>query len=175
MSFDEDVIDPESMEEALAEAMGQEIQDEVLILPLLVKNKGSDSPVKIKIRYRPVSIGRSLAHDHGDPIAKDVRRPKYDYFKTTDELLEKMNSLALRNIKIVNDIGKDGEPIKEFSISKGELRISMIGPGEFSRLRDACFPPKSDELPDSEDESGKNGRKGGKGMRRGQPAPSVAE
>lgn len=177
MSYDEDVIDPESMEDALAEAMGQTVQDEVLIPPLqlLIKNKGSASPIKVKVIYRPVSLGESLAYDHGDPIPQNVRRPKYDYFKSTDETLDKMNAKALKNIRIVNDIGKDGEPIKDYPLSKGDIRISLIGPGEFTRLRDACFPPKSDELPDNEDESGKTGRKGCKGMRRGQSAPALDE
>ena len=77
---------------------------------------------------------------------------------------------ALANPSVAGAPAQAGAPI-----SKGELRISMIGPGEFSRLRDACFPPKSDELLDSEDEGGKDGRKGGKGVRRGKPAPALAE
>lgn len=175
MSFNEDVIDPESMQEALTEAMGQQVQYEVLIPPLqlLVKNSTGD-PIKVKIVYRPVSTGESLAYDHGDPIPQNVRKPKYDYFKTTDEILEKMNAKALKNIRIVNDIGKDGEPIRDYPLTKGDIRISLIGPGEFARLRDACFPPRSDELPDSEDESGKARSKSGKGVRH-KPASAVAE
>lgn len=173
--FDE-VIDPELMEEALAEAMGIQIQDEVLIPPLqlLIKNRGSDSPIKVKVRYRPVSWGQSLAYDHGDTIPRDTRRPKYDYFKTTDELLEKMNSLALRNIKIINDIGKDGEPIKDLQVGKGEIKISLIGPGEFSRLRDACFPARAEDT-DSEDSGSKTRSKGSKGHRSREPAPALVE
>lgn len=174
----DDIIDPELMQDVLATAMGQPIEDLILDPPLelLVKLPGAANNVKVKVRYQPQSYGRSLAFDHGDPMpVPGTRRQKYDYFRTTDELLEKMNSLALKNIRVVNDIGKDGNPARDFAVSPGDIKISLIGPGEFSRLRDACFPPRSEEQTSGEDSGGKARSKGGKGVRGRESSEALAE
>ena len=152
MSNFDDVIDPDSNIEALAEAMNEPVTEEVTILELLNKKR-------IKVRYQPQSLGASLEFDHGSPISTNVRKPKFDFFKWAKELLPKMNELALKNIQIVNDINKP-----DLTIAKGEVRLSLISPGEFRRLQELCFPGTSDSQ-DLTDEDGPAVRSRGKGVR----------
>lgn len=149
MSFD-DVIDPDVNLEALNEAMGISVQEEVTILQLL-------NGKKVKVRYLPQSIGASLEYDHGTPISQQ-RKPKFDFFKWAKEMLPKMNDLALKNIQIVNDINKP-----DVEMPRNGIRLSLLSSGEFKRLQDACFPGVSDDTPDSDDPDSFKARKGGKG------------
>lgn len=151
MNFDE-VIDPDSNVEALAEAMGQPVTEDVMILELL-------NHARIKVRYQPQSLGASLEYDHGTAVAANVRKPKFDFHKWAKEILPKMNDLALKNIQIVNDINKP-----DMAIGRGEVRLSLISNGEFRKLQDMCFPGTTDTQ-DLENEDGPAPRKSGKGVR----------
>lgn len=151
MSY-EDVIDPDSNIDALAEAMDEPVTEEVTILELL-------NHVRIKVRYQPQSLGASLEYDHGSPVSANVRKPKFDFHKWAKESLPKMNELALKNIQIVNDINKP-----DMTIGRGEVRLSLISPGEFRRLQDLCFPGTTDTQ-DLTDEDGPAPRKSGKSVR----------
>jgi hypothetical protein len=155
MNFN-DVIDPDENIDALAEAMGQPVTEEVTILELL-------NHARIKVRYQPQSLGASLEYDHGSPVSANVRKPKFDFHKWAKESLPKMNELALKNIQIVNDINKP-----DMAIAKGEVRLSLISPGEFRRLQDLCFPGTTDTQ-DLTDEDSSTPRKSGKDKRRGKP------
>ncbi len=156
-NFD-DVIDPDENMEALAEAMGQPIKEEVTILELLNKRR-------VKVRYIPQSIASSLEFDDGTALnPPGTRKPKFNYRRWAREILPKLNSLALRNIQIVNDL--DSATIE---IPRGGVRLSLISPGEFRRLQDLCFPGSSDN-DIGEDEDNEPRRKGSKGLRRGEPA-----
>lgn len=148
--IDNNVIDPENYE-ALAEAMNEPVCEEVTILNLLNQKR-------IKVRYQPQSLGASLEYDHGTPVSANVRKPKFDFRKWANESLPKMNELALKNIQIVNDINKD------IVIGKGEVRLSLISPGEFRRLQDLCFPGTTDTQ-DFADEDSSSARSRGKGIR----------
>ncbi len=152
MSKFDEVIDPDSNIDALTEAMDLMVAEEVTILELLNK-------VRIKVRYQPQSLGASLEYDHGTPVQANVRKPKFDFHKWAKESLPKMNELALKNIQIVNDVNKP-----DMTIGKGEVRLSLISPGEFRRLQDLCFPGTSDTQ-DLTDEDGPAPRKSGKGVR----------
>ena len=152
MSNFEDVIDPDSNIEALAEAMDEPVIEEVTILELLNKKR-------IKVRYQPQSLGASLEFDHGTPVSANVRKPKFDFHRWAKESLPKMNELALKNIQIVNDINKP-----DLVIGRGEVRLSLISPGEFRRLQELCFPGTSDTQ-DLTDEDGSAARPRGKGIR----------
>lgn len=154
MNFDE-VIDPDSNIDALTEAMGQPVTEEVTILELL-------NHARVKVRYQPQSLGASLEYDHGTAVSANVRKPKFDFHKWAKESLPKMNELALKNIQIVNDINKD------IAIGKGEVRLSLISPGEFRRLQDLCFPGTTDTQ-DLTDEDSSAPRPRGKNIRRGKP------
>jgi hypothetical protein len=151
MSYDE-IIDPDLNIEALNEAMGVAVTEEVTILNLLNKRR-------VKVRYQPQSIGAALEYDHGTPVAQNVRKPKFDFYKWAKESLPKLNDLALKNIQIVNDIGKE-----DIELPKNGIRLSLISSGEFRRLQDLCFPGTSD-AEDSEYQDHADGRKGGKGIR----------
>jgi hypothetical protein len=154
MSKFDDVIDPDSNIDALAEAMNEPVDEEVTILELLNKRR-------IKVRYQPQSLGASLEFDHGTPMQANVRKPKFDFHKWAKESLPKMNELALKNIQIVNDVGKP-----DMAVGRGDVRLSLISPGEFRRLQDLCFPGTTDTQ-DLTDEDGSSTRKSGKGVRRG--------
>ena len=156
MSNLEEVIDPDQNIDALTEAMGKPVEEEVTILNLL-------NHTRIKVRYQPQSLGASLEYDHGAPVAQNVRKPKFDFYKWAKESLPKLNELALKNIQIVNDINKP-----DLAIAKGEVRLSLISPGEFRRLQDLCFPGTSDTS-DSEDEDYATGRPHSKGVRGRKP------
>lgn len=156
MSKFDEIIDPDQNIDALAEAMGQPVSEEVTILNLLNKTR-------VKVRYQPQSLGASLEYDHGAPVTQNVRKPKFDFFKWAKESLPKLNELALKNIQIVNDINKP-----DLAIAKGEVRLSLISPGEFRRLQDLCFPGTSDTS-DSEDEDYATSRPRGKGIRGRKP------
>ena len=157
-----DVIDPDLNIEALAEAQGKGIEEEVTILELLAKQTNGN-PVKVKVRYLPQSIGSSLEYDDGTPLAKDVRKPKFKFGKWAKETLPKLNALALKNIQIVNDLDGDQPGPKD-------VRLSLIGAGEFRRLYSLCFPGASDGSDDLEDEDITPRGKGGKGVRSRKPA-----
>lgn len=158
MSNFDDVIDPDSNIDALAEAMNEPVVEEVTILELLNKKR-------IKVRYQPQSLGASLEFDHGSPVQPNVRKPKFDFHKWAKESLPKLNELALKNIQIVNDINKD------VAIGKGEVRLSLISPGEFRRLQDLCFPGTTDTQ-DLTDEDSSTPRKSSKGVRGRKPNAS---
>lgn len=151
MSFD-DIIDPDANIEALAEAMNEPVREEATILTLL-------NGRKIKVRYMPTGIGRSLEFDHGTPVSTNTRKPKFDFYKWAKEVLPKLNELALKNIRIVNDINKP-----DLVLEKGDVRLSLIGSGEFRRLQDLCFPGTSD-TEDLPDEDSAPAGKSGKGLR----------
>ena len=155
MSYD-DIIDPDANIEALAEAMGEPVSEEVTILTLLNQRR-------IKVRYQPQSLGASLEFDHGTPISQNTRKPKFDFHRWAKEILPKLNELALKNIQIVNDVNKP-----DMAIGRGEVRLSLISPGEFRRLQDLCFPGTSD-TEDMPDEDSTTSRARGKGKRGGKP------
>ena len=163
MSNIDEVIDPDLNLEALAEAQGREIKEETTILSLLIKNDYGN-PIKIKVRYMPQSIASSLEYDDGTPIKKGVRKPVFEFSKWAKNVLPKLNGLALKNIQIVND--RDGR-----ELAPGEVKISLIGEGEFKRLYGLCFPGADDGSTDSEDEDTENSGKVGKGVRRRKSAP----
>lgn len=153
----DDVIDPELNAEALAEAQGKGIQEETTILELLAKNDYGN-PIRVKVRYLPQSIASSLEFDDGTPIKKETRNPKFNYRKFMATHLGRMNSLALKNVRIVNDLA--GE-----AVGPKDIKLSLISDGEFKRLMGLCFPGASDDSADSEDEDNGNGGKKRKGLR----------
>ena len=157
MSNIDDVIDPDLNLEALAEAQGKGIAEETTILELLAKNDYGN-PIRVKVRYLPQSIASSLEFEDGTPIKKGERKPVFKFSKWAKNILPKLNALALKNIQIVNDL--DGaEP------GPRDIRISLIGEGEFKKLHALCFPGASDDSTDSEDEAHDDGRKKRKGVR----------
>ena len=162
MSYD-DVIDPDTNLEALNEAMGIEVEQEVTILKLL-------NGRKVKVRYVPQSIGTTLEYDHGTPINTNQRKPKFDFYKWVKEVLPKLNDLALKNIQIVNDIGK-----ADVEMPRNGVRLSLLSNGEFKRLQDLCFPGASDDTPDSDEPDRSNAGKGGKRVWGGQSDPISSE
>lgn len=153
----DDVIDPDLNIEALAEAQGKGIQEETTILELLAKNEYGN-PIRVKVRYVPQSVASSLEYDDGTPLRKDERKPKFRASVWAKTVLQKLNTLALKNVQIVNDM--DGRPV-----GPKEIRLSLISDGEFKRLFGLCFPGASDYSPDSEDEDNGNGGKKRKGIR----------
>ncbi len=161
-NFDDGIIDPEENAAALAEAMGQEIREEVTILELLTKDSTGRNH-RVKVRYIPQSIASSLDYDDGqtmqNPNSNRVRRPKFDFKKWSRERIPKMNSLALLNIQIKNDL------VGEKATEKGDILLSRIGSGEFFRLEGLCFPGASEDATDSEIKDNVPRRKGGKGLR----------
>lgn len=153
----DDVIDPELNADALAEAQGKGIAEETTILELLAKNDYGN-PIRVKVRYLPQSIASSLEFEDGTPIKKGERKPVFKFSRWAKNILPKMNALALKNIQIVNDL--DGaEP------GPRDIKISLIGEGEFKKLHALCFPGASDDSTDSEDEDNANGGKKRKGIR----------
>ena len=157
--FDE-IIDPDENIQALAEAMGKPIEEEVTILELLNR-------ARVKVRYLPQSIASSLEFDDGSPLTPPgTRRPKFNFKRWAKEIIPKMNALALKNIQILADL--DGE---RPDASKKEIPLSLISPGEFRRLQDLCFPGAAEDTSDSEDKDTVPYRKGGKGLRSREPAP----
>lgn len=160
----DDVIDPDLNLEALAEAQGKGIEEEVTILELLTK-QASGNPVKVKVRYLPQSIASSLEFEDGTPIKANERKPKFKFSRWAKNILPKMNALALKNIQIVNDL--DGaEP------GPRDIRISLIGEGEFKRIHGLCFPGAGDGADDREDEADAPNRAKRKGLRSRKPDES---
>lgn len=168
-NFDEGIIDPETMADALAEAMGQEIKEETTVLELLTKDSAGRN-YRVKVRYLPQSIASSLDYDDGTPMqnpaSRQARKPKFDFQKWAKERIPKLNALALRNIQIKNDLA--GEAATE----RGDILLSKISSGEFFRLEGLCFPGASEDAPDSEQQNNVSGRKGSKGIRSREPAPA---
>jgi hypothetical protein len=152
-----DIIDPETMADALAEAQGKPIEQGVTILELLNKTR-------IKVRYMPQSVASSFDYDDGTPIQRQVRKPKFDYRKWSKETFPKMNALALLNIQIVDDVAKPDE-----ILPKNGVRLSLISIGEFKRLNKLCFPGAGEDTSDSEDEADVTDRPRGKGLRGRKP------
>lgn len=159
MSNFNEPIDPDENIDALAEALSTPIQEEVTILTLL-------NGAKVKVRYLPQSIATSLEFDNGTPVQINKRKPTFNYKKFFADILPKMNALALRNIKIYDDLsGAESE-------GKNWIPLSLIGPGDFGRLRDLCFPG-NDDSEDSSDQDNAARGKGRKGLRgRKSDAPS---
>lgn len=153
-NFDE-VIDPEDNIEALMNALKTPIAEKETNLALL-------NGYKILVKYIPQSVATALEFDHGTPINVNKRNPKFNYKKFFDDILPKMNALALQNVQIYNDRAGDK------SEGTNWIPLSLISPGEFSRLRDACFPGADDDSTDSENQDNASRRKVGKGIRRGQ-------
>jgi len=87
-------------------------------------------------------------------------KPKFDYKKWVRDTLPKLNSLALKNVQIVNDV--DGKT----DIPKNGIRLSLISTGEFRRLQELCFPGAVFNSPDSEYEDLPHDRKNRKGIRK---------
>jgi hypothetical protein len=162
--FDE-IIDPEDNSDILMEATGRKIEEETIILPLMVKN-ADGNPLKIKVRLLPASAASSFEFDDGTPI-RDEKNPKFKYKKTLGELLKKINSLCLKNIKIIDDLS-----FPDHTFQKGEIRFTHIGPGEWARLRELCFPGADFDTPDSETKDNAPVRKSGKGVRKDTTEPS---
>jgi hypothetical protein len=150
---DKDIIDPETMADALAEAQGKQISEITTILELLNK-------VRIRVRILPQSVASSFDYDDGTPIRKPDRKPKFDYRKWSKDTFPKMNSLALKNIQIVDDVAKPDEPIP-----KNGIRLSLISIGEFKRLNQLCFPGAGEDSSNSEDETDVTDRPRSKGLR----------
>jgi len=162
-NIENDVIDPEDQAELLMEITGKKISEEVTILNLLPKSdKGSG--YRVKVRYLPANAASNMQFDDGSPI-KQEKNPKFKYKKTMSEFLKKLNELCLKNIKLIDDLSF---PDHEFQ--KGEIRFSHLAPGEWTRLRDLCFPGADFDTPDSEIEDNAPIRKSGKGVRK-EPAP----
>lgn len=157
--FDE-IIDPDENIEALAEAMGQPVREEVTILSLI-------NGARVKVRYMPQSIASSLEFDDGTPITPGTRKPKFNFQKWAREVLPKLNGLALRNVQIVNDLDGKAE------IPKNGIRLSLISPGEFRRLQELCFPGASDDSPDGEAQDYAADRPKRKGVRKDPVGPSA--
>ena len=168
-NFGDGIIDPDENAQALAEAMGVDIQEEITILELLTKDSTGRNH-RVKVRYLPQSIASSLDYDDGTPMtppgSRQARKPKFDFAKWAKERIPKLNALALRNIQIKNDLA--GETAAE----KGDILLSRISSGEFFRLEGLCFPGASEDAPDSEQQNNVSGRKGGKGLRGREPAAS---
>jgi hypothetical protein len=165
---EENVIDPEQMAEALMEAMGQSATEESTVLSLTVKKNGE--PLKVRVRYLPIGAGGMLGYDHGTPLTPPgTRVVKYDFKKWFKENVQKMNDLSLKNIQIINDLDKNGEPDPSIRVESGEVKFSLIPWGEYARLRDLCFPGAEIVSPDSEVQSNENRGKGGKGVRGRKP------
>lgn len=162
----DDVIDPDLNLEALAEAQGKGIAEETTILELLAKNDYGN-PIRVKVRYLPQSIASSLEFEDGTPIKKGERKPVFKFSRWAKNILPKMNALALKNIQIVNDL--DGA-----TPGPRDIRISLIGEGEFKRLHGLCFPGAGDGSDDSPDEDNETGGKTGKGVRRRKSAQDGA-
>lgn len=154
-NFDTKIIDPDENIAALSEAMGENIKEEVTILQLL-------NGYKVKVRYLPQSIGASLEYDDGTPVQVAQRKPKFNFRRWARDVLPKMNDLALKNIRIVNDL--DGS----VSLEPRDVRLSLISPGEFRRLNQLCFPGAIEDLADSEDEDNAARSSRRKGLRGGQ-------
>lgn len=161
-NYDEGIIDPETMSDALAEAMGVEIQEEVTILELLTKDSTGRNH-RVKVRYMPQDIGSSLQYDDGSPMqnpnSRQARKPKFDFRKWAGERIPKLNALALKNIQIKNDLL--GEQVTE----RGDILLSKISSGEFFRLEGLCFPGASEDAPDSGQQNNVSRGKGSKGLR----------
>jgi hypothetical protein len=164
----EDVIDPEQNVEALAEAQGKGIEEEITILQLLVKNSVGD-PIKVKVRYLPQSIGSELEYENGKPTPPTTppgtRRPKFNFRTWAKNNLSQLNDLALKNIQIVNDL--DGS----VTLGPKDIKLSLIASAEFRRLYGLCFPGASIDSEDSENENNVSGRPKRKGIRGGQSDP----
>jgi len=149
------VIDPDENVQALAEAMGRPVEEEVTILELLNKSR-------IKVRYLPQSIASSLEFDDGTPLTPPgTRRPKFNYRRWAKEVLPKMNGLALKNIQIVDDFDQSA------SLGPRDVKLSLISPGEFRRLQDLCFPGAVENPEDSEQSDNAADRPHRKGLRSG--------
>jgi len=156
------VIDPDENVQALAEAMGRPIEEEVTILELL-------NHARIKVRYLPQSIASSLEFDDGSPLTPPgTRRPKFNYRRWAKEVLPKMNGLALKNIQIVDDFDQSA------SLGPRDVKLSLISPGEFRRLQDLCFPGAVENPEDSEQSDNATDRPHRKGLRSGKPADAGA-
>ena len=163
----DDVIDPDENAQALAEAMGVDVQEEVTILELLTKDSTGRNH-RVKVRYLPQSIASSLDYDDGTPMtppgSRQARKPKFDFAKWAKERIPKLNALALRNIQIKNDLA--GEQATE----RGDILLSKISSGEFFRLEGLCFPGASEDAPDSEQQNNVPRGKNSKGIRGREPA-----
>jgi hypothetical protein len=155
MSEENDIIDPEENIDALAEALAQPIRQKVMILTLL-------NDTRVKVRYLPQSIATSLEFDNNTPLSAGKRKPTFNYKKFFKDILPKMNQLALRSIQIYDDLSG------EKSEGKNWIPLSLISPGEFSKLRDLCFPGADESASDSEHEDHVSDRPRGKGVRCGQ-------
>lgn len=156
-NFDSEIIDPDQNIAALSEAMGEDIKEEVTILQLL-------NGYKVKVRYLPQSIGASLEYDDGTPVNVATRKPKFNFKRWARETLPKMNDLALRNIRIVNDLDRS------VALEPRDVRLSLISPGEFRRLNQLCFPGAIEDLADSDNEDSVSHSPRRKGLRGGQPS-----
>ncbi|MCK9569715.1 hypothetical protein M0R72_12300 [Candidatus Pacearchaeota archaeon] len=166
MSKTEMVIDPEEQADLLMEITGKKIEPEVTIITLMVKDASGDN-MKMKVRYLPANAASNLQFDDGTPI-RNEQNPKFKYKKTMSEILKKINGLCLLNIKIIDDLSF---PDHEFQ--KGEVRFSHLAPGEWTRLRDLCFPGANFDTPDGEIEDNAPVRKSGKGVRKDAPPASA--
>jgi hypothetical protein len=148
------------------EITGKKIQTDTTILTLMVPGNTAKR-VGLKVRYLPANAASNLQFDDGTSI-RNEQNPKFKYKKTMSEILKKINGLCLLNIKIIDDLSF---PDHEFQ--KGEVRFSHLAPGEWTRLRDLCFPGANFDTPDGAIEDNAPVRKSGKGIRK-DAAPASA-
>jgi hypothetical protein len=161
-----EIIDPEEQAELLMEITGKKIESDTTILTLMVPGNSKQN-VGVKVRYLPASAATNMQFDDGSPIRNETN-PKFRYKKTIGEVLKKINSLCLLNIQIVDDLS-----FPDHVYQKGEIRFSHLAPGEWTRLRDLCFPGANFDTPDSETEDNAPVRKSGKGVRKEPAATST--
>lgn len=159
MTNDLEIIDPEDQAELLMEITGKQIQSDVTILALMVPGN-TEKKVGLKVRYLPANAATNLQFDDGSPI-RNEQNPKFKYKKTMSEVLKKINGLCLQNIQIIDDLS-----FPDHVYQKGEIRFSHLAPGEWTRLRDLCFPGANFDTPDGEIEDNAPVRKSGKGVRK---------
>jgi hypothetical protein len=127
----------------------------------------NDRKIQVKVRYLPASAATNLEFDDNSPI-RNEQNPKFKYKKTMTEILNKTNKLCLRNIKIIDDLS-----FPDHVYQKGEIRFSHLAPGEWTRLREMCFPGGNFDTPDGETEDNAPIRKSSKGVRKDSPPVSA--
>ncbi len=166
MANDLEIIDPEDQAELLMEITGKKIQPDVTILTLMVPGN-TEKKVGLKVRYLPANAATNLQYDDNLPI-RNEQHPKFKYKKAVGDVLKKINELCLLNIKLIDDLS-----FPDHVYQKGEIRFSHLAPGEWTRLRDLCFPGANFDTPDGEIEDNAPSRARGKGVRKDAPPVST--
>jgi hypothetical protein len=159
--FDDNIINPATNPDALLGIHDLKIEEEDLTLTLMVKRNGK--PIQVYIRYLPCDAAHNFELDDGRRMHPDEK--VFHFKRTFDELLDKMNGYCLKNVKIINDLAYPKHTYKG-----NEIKFSHIAPGEYTRLREKCFPGASDSTADSPIQADVPSGKGRKGLRGGQPS-----